>query len=142
MPAKSPGVAPALALPPALVDGAEAVVERGVEDDRDNLGDQPFVLIVEDDPTFAGILLDVAHDASLKGVISSAGSGTLAMVRKMRPSAITLDLGLSDIDGFVAATNWCSCSDRSPSPSAASAGDAEVWRARPTRPHRRTVRSS
>jgi CheY-like chemotaxis protein len=43
----------------------------------------------------------MAHESSLKGVISSAGSGTLAMVRKMRPSAITLDLGLSDIDGFV-----------------------------------------
>ena len=43
----------------------------------------------------------MAHEAWLKGVISPPGSGTLAMVRKMRPSAITLDLGLSDIDGFV-----------------------------------------
>jgi len=59
------------------------------------------VLIVEDDPTFAGILLELAHEQGLKGVISSAGSGTVAMVRKMRPSAVTLDLGLSDIDGFV-----------------------------------------
>jgi signal transduction histidine kinase/DNA-binding response OmpR family regulator/HAMP domain-containing protein len=101
VPVKSPGVAPALALPASVVDGTEAFVERNVEDDRDDLSDLPFVLIVEDDPTFAGILLDVAHGASLKGVISSAGSGTLAMVRKMRPSAITLDLGLSDIDGFV-----------------------------------------
>ena len=61
----------------------------------------PFVLIVEDDPTFASILLELAHEQGLKGVISSAGSGTVAMVRKMRPSAITLDLGLADIDGFV-----------------------------------------
>jgi CheY-like chemotaxis protein len=37
----------------------------------------------------------------LKGVISTAGAGTLAMARKLRPHAITLDLGLSDIDGFV-----------------------------------------
>ena len=70
-------------------------------DDRDELGGHSFVLIVEDDPTFANILLEMAHEAGLKGVISSAGSGTVAMVRKMRPSAITLDLGLSDIDGFV-----------------------------------------
>ena len=70
-------------------------------DDRANLKGKPFVLIVEDDPTFAGILLDLAHGAGLKGVISSSGSGTVAMVRKMQPSAITLDLGLSDIDGFV-----------------------------------------
>jgi CheY-like chemotaxis protein len=72
-----------------------------VNDDRDNLGKGPFVLIVEDDPTFASILLDAAHDADLKGVVSTAGAGTLSMARKLQPSAITLDLGLADIDGFV-----------------------------------------
>jgi len=103
VPLKAPGIAPALALPSAgpVEQVAEFLAERRIEDDRDDLADQPFVLIVEDDPTFAGILLEMAHESSLKGVISSAGSGTLAMVRKMRPSAITLDLGLSDIDGFV-----------------------------------------
>ena len=72
-----------------------------VEDDRDDLGKDPFLLIVEDDPTFATILLDAAHEAGLKGVVSTAGAGTLAMARKLQPSAITLDLGLADIDGFV-----------------------------------------
>ena len=72
-----------------------------VNDDRDELGNHPFVLIVEDDPTFASILLDAAHEAGLKGVVSTAGAGTLAMARKLQPSAITLDLGLADIDGFV-----------------------------------------
>jgi CheY-like chemotaxis protein len=72
-----------------------------VSDDRDNLNGDPFVLIVEDDPSFAAILLDIARDAGLKGVISTAGAGTLSMVRKLQPHAITLDLGLSDIDGFV-----------------------------------------
>ena len=72
-----------------------------VNDDRDDLGKDPFVLIVEDDPTFATILLDAAHEAGLKGVVSTAGAGTLAMARKLQPSAISLDLGLADIDGFV-----------------------------------------
>jgi CheY-like chemotaxis protein len=72
-----------------------------VGDDRDDLGGDPFVLIVEDDPTFASILLDAAHEAGLKGVVSTAGAGTLAMARKLQPHAITLDLGLADIDGFV-----------------------------------------
>ena len=72
-----------------------------VSDDRDNLGDDPFVLIVEDDVTFASILLDLAREAGLKGVVSTAGAGTLAMARKLQPDAITLDLGLDDIDGFV-----------------------------------------
>jgi CheY-like chemotaxis protein len=82
-------------IPTALPTGFE------VNDDRDELGKDPFVLIVEDDPTFAVILLDAAHDAGLKGVVSTAGAGTLAMARKLQPDAITLDLGLADIDGFV-----------------------------------------
>jgi CheY-like chemotaxis protein/nitrogen-specific signal transduction histidine kinase len=82
-------------IPTALPTGFE------VNDDRDELGKDAFVLIVEDDPTFASILLDAAHDAGLKGVVSTAGAGTLGMARKLQPSAITLDLGLADIDGFV-----------------------------------------
>ena len=82
-------------VPTALPTGFE------VSDDRNELGKDPFVLIVEDDPTFASILLDAAHDAGLKGVVSTAGAGTLAMARKLQPTAITLDLGLADIEGLV-----------------------------------------
>jgi CheY-like chemotaxis protein len=91
----------------ARYDNSGAVVPNAlppqleVTDDRDSLGDSPFVLIVEDDPTFASILLDLARDAGLKGVVSTAGAGTLALARKLQPDALTLDLGLSDIDGFV-----------------------------------------
>jgi signal transduction histidine kinase/PleD family two-component response regulator len=96
-----------LAGTPARYDNSGAVVPSAlptgfeVTDDRDEIGKDPFVLIVEDDPTFASILLDAAHEAGLKGVVSIAGAGTLAMARKLQPSAVTLDLGLSDIDGFV-----------------------------------------
>jgi signal transduction histidine kinase/HAMP domain-containing protein/CheY-like chemotaxis protein len=92
---------------PARYDNSGAMVPTAlptsfeVNDDRDELGKNPFVLIVEDDPTFASILLDAAHEAGLKGVVSTAGAGTLAMARKLQPNAITLDLGLADIDGFV-----------------------------------------
>ncbi|MGQ0661028.1 HAMP domain-containing protein [Sphingosinicella sp.] len=72
-----------------------------VSDDRDDLGSDPFVLIVEDDVTFASVLLDLARSAGLKGVVSTAGAGTLALARKLQPNAITLDLGLDDINGFV-----------------------------------------
>jgi HAMP domain-containing protein/signal transduction histidine kinase/CheY-like chemotaxis protein len=71
-------------------------------DDRDTIsGDDRVVLIVEDDPTFGGLLLGLARSAGLKGVLSTAGSGTLALARRLMPDAITLDLGLSDIDGWV-----------------------------------------
>jgi signal transduction histidine kinase/DNA-binding response OmpR family regulator/HAMP domain-containing protein len=91
----------------ARYDNSGALVESPlaigfeIADDRDDLDGEPFVLIVEDDPEFASILLDLARGAGLKGVVSTAGAGTLAMARKLRPSAVTLDLGLSDIDGFV-----------------------------------------
>jgi signal transduction histidine kinase/DNA-binding response OmpR family regulator/HAMP domain-containing protein len=82
-------------VPSALPTGFE------VNDDRDDLGKDPFVLIVEDDPTFAAILLETAREAGLKGVVSTAGAGTLSMARKLQPGAITLDLGLADIEGLV-----------------------------------------
>ncbi|MDW6022365.1 HAMP domain-containing protein [Mesorhizobium sp. BAC0120] len=73
-----------------------------LSDDRDSiLPSDRVVLIVEDDPTFGGLLLGLARSAGLKGVLSTAGSGTLALARKLMPDAITLDLGLADIDGWV-----------------------------------------
>lgn len=83
-------------LPAELAPQAEFV------DDRDTIqpGDR-VVLIVEDDATFGGLLLGLARAAGLKGVLSTAGSGTLALARKLVPDAITLDLGLADIDGSV-----------------------------------------
>jgi signal transduction histidine kinase/DNA-binding response OmpR family regulator len=105
--ATSVGAAGGMGTTTARYDNSGAVVPNAlpanleIMDDRETLGDDPFVLIVEDDPTFASILLDLARDAGLKGVVSTAGAGTLAMARKLQPDAITLDLGLSDIDGFV-----------------------------------------
>jgi CheY-like chemotaxis protein len=107
MQAATPAALPAGAGTSARYDNSGAMVPTAlptgfeVSDDRDALGEDPFVLIVEDDPTFASILLDLARAAGLKGVVSTAGAGTLAMARKLQPDAITLDLGLSDIDGFV-----------------------------------------
>jgi CheY-like chemotaxis protein len=58
-------------------------------------------MIVEDDPTFGAILMRLAREAGLKAVLSTAGAGTVALARRLVPDAITLDLGLSDIDGWV-----------------------------------------
>src|SRR3546814_385873 len=102
----APSATAAIASAPRDNEEAEALAgspaaDIEVVDDRESLADDPFVLIVEDDPTFASILLDLAREAGLQGVVSTAGAGTLAMARKLQPDAITLDLGLSDIDGFV-----------------------------------------
>jgi signal transduction histidine kinase/CheY-like chemotaxis protein len=80
----------------------DAAKEAANSDDRNNLGPgDKVILIVEDDPTFGRVLLDVARSSGLKAVLSPAGSGTLALARQIMPDAITLDLGLADIDGWV-----------------------------------------
>jgi HAMP domain-containing protein/signal transduction histidine kinase/CheY-like chemotaxis protein len=95
--------APVLSHPVAsdAAGGAHKAYVVEPTDDRGNLGKDPFVLIVEDDPTFAAILLDIAHEAGLKGVISPNGASSAALARKLQPAAVTLDLGLGDMDGFV-----------------------------------------
>jgi signal transduction histidine kinase/CheY-like chemotaxis protein len=100
---QSPALRPAIAEttdPDAGELSGEPII--AFADDRDSVepGDR-VVLIVEDDQTFGEILLGVAREAGLKGVLSNAGSGTLALARKLVPDAITLDLGLADIDGWV-----------------------------------------
>ncbi|WP_032925035.1 HAMP domain-containing protein [Mesorhizobium sp. LNHC229A00] len=101
---RSSSLAPQIELSPAAVSVAASSTTGTPElaDDRDAIDPSDrVVLIVEDDPTFGGLLLGLARSAGLKGVLSTAGSGTLALTRKLMPDAITLDLGLSDIDGWV-----------------------------------------
>ncbi len=79
-------------LPPAMFE---------VPDDRHRLepGD-PSLLIVEDDPKFAAILLDVARERGFRGLISPTGSDALILARRFKPDAITLDIKLPDMDGW------------------------------------------
>jgi len=61
---------------------------------------EPSVLIVEDDPRFAQILLDFGRQNNFKSIITPQGDSALSLARDYVPSAIFLDLDLPDIDGF------------------------------------------
>jgi len=71
-------------------------------DDRHNIqpGDRVLVMI-EDDETFGRALLGFARERGFRGVVTSTGAQGLEMARILRPDAITLDLRLPDMDGWV-----------------------------------------
>ncbi|HVD02158.1 MAG TPA: HAMP domain-containing protein [Candidatus Dormibacteraeota bacterium] len=74
---------------------------EGIEDDRATVTPADrTVLILEDDPNFATVLLDLAHQNGFKGLIALHGETALLLARQFRPSAITLDLGLRDMSGW------------------------------------------
>ncbi|CAA2141077.1 HAMP domain-containing protein [Hyphomicrobium sp. ghe19] len=72
-----------------------------IEDDRDNIaaGDQ-VLLIVEDDPNFARILLDAAHETGFKGIVSQRGIDAMTLATDFNPTAISLDIHLPDVLGW------------------------------------------
>ncbi|HMI92201.1 MAG TPA: response regulator, partial [Polyangiales bacterium] len=74
----------------------------GFSDDRTAIttGDR-VLLIIEDDETFARILLGLVREHGFRGVVAKSGALGLELARTLTPDAITLDLRLPDMDGFV-----------------------------------------
>ena len=62
---------------------------------RSSEGD-PVLLIVEDDPHYARVLLGLAHDKDFKGMVAQRGSVALSLAREYLPTAIRLDIFLPD----------------------------------------------
>ena len=58
------------------------------------------VLIVENDPHFARILLDMGREKGFKALVAMDGEQALELVREYRPDALTLDIDLPGIDGW------------------------------------------
>ncbi|MCI5149960.1 MAG: response regulator, partial [Candidatus Electrothrix sp. MAN1_4] len=72
-----------------------------VADDRDKLADSDRVmLIIEDDPRFAEILLEQCHDSDFKALVTDNGEEGLQLTEQYRPSGIILDIRLPGIDGW------------------------------------------
>jgi CheY-like chemotaxis protein len=85
--------------PPAL---APTTLTRAIPDDYEGLqpGDR-VLLIVEDELTFAMTMLEMARASGFKGVVAMSGHQALELARSIKPDAITLDLRLPDLDGWV-----------------------------------------
>jgi len=77
------------------------VRQEDLADDRETLqpGDT-VLLIVEDDQHYARVLLNLARDRGFKVIHAKTGADGLALARKHRPTAVSLDVFLPDMLGW------------------------------------------
>jgi CheY-like chemotaxis protein/signal transduction histidine kinase/CHASE3 domain sensor protein len=69
-------------------------------DDRHTIQENDrIVLIIEDDPIFAGLLLHFFRERGYKGIVARQGNTGLSLARHYRPDAIFLDMHLPVMDG-------------------------------------------
>ncbi|HTS42291.1 MAG TPA: HAMP domain-containing protein [Xanthobacteraceae bacterium] len=83
---------------------ATTLTERPVEqipDDRQDInpGDS-ILLIVEDDPHYARVLLDLARNKGFKVLLAMRGADALELAKQFQPTAVSLDVFLPDMLGW------------------------------------------
>ena len=61
---------------------------------------RPVLLVVEDDPHYARILLNLARDRGFNVLLARTGADALALARKHKLSAVSLDVFLPDMLGW------------------------------------------
>ncbi|WP_244540655.1 HAMP domain-containing protein [Hyphomicrobium sp. CS1BSMeth3] len=72
-----------------------------LDDDRDDIGPgEDVLLVVEDDPVFARLLMDVARRNHFKVLWASQGRDALSLAFDYNPTAISLDVFLPDMVGW------------------------------------------
>ncbi len=80
----------------------ESVIkEITIIDDRNNLtATDKVILIIDDDYNFSGILMELAQEKNFKCIRAIDGKTGLDLATKYSPSAIILDIGLPQMDGW------------------------------------------
>jgi len=80
--------------------------EEQVPDDREDIQEGDSVLlVVEDDPHYARILLGIARAKGFKGIVANRGQQALSLAREFTPTAIALDVFLPDMLGWTVLNN-------------------------------------
>ncbi|KRR26631.1 HAMP domain-containing protein [Bradyrhizobium retamae] len=103
-----PTIAPRIAAPspftpvPALqaTSTQERVVEQLPDDRLDLAPGDNILLIVEDDPHYARVLIDLARDKGFKVLVASRGAEALELAKQFQPTAVSLDVFLPDMLGW------------------------------------------
>ena len=72
-----------------------------IGDDRTDIKpEDTIVLIVEDNITFAKILLERAHQHNIKAIVTTKGNDVIDYINHFQPHAITMDLNMPDTSGW------------------------------------------
>ena len=59
-----------------------------------------ILLIVEDDPHYARVLIDLARDKGFKVLVAARGADALELAKQFQPTAVSLDVFLPDMLGW------------------------------------------
>jgi CheY-like chemotaxis protein/CHASE3 domain sensor protein len=81
------------------VDIETLPLDEGIDDRNSITEHSKSILIMEDDPSFAKLLLDFVRERNYKGIIAYQGNTGLSFARHYKPDAIMLDMKLPVMDG-------------------------------------------
>jgi CheY-like chemotaxis protein len=85
---------------PTPVVPVERTVEQIPDDRLDIQPGDAILLVVEDDPHYARILLDLARDNGFKVLLAMRGDDALDLAKQYQPTAVSLDVFLPDMLGW------------------------------------------
>ena len=96
---------PPAAAAPKSAPAAKPVPLPTFQDDRNSVPagktGQRSVLVIEDEPSFAGILFDLAHEMQYRCLVAHGADEGLRLAEEFLPDAILLDMGLPDRPGLL-----------------------------------------
>jgi CheY-like chemotaxis protein/CHASE3 domain sensor protein len=100
--AAAEGKAPAaIAARPRPAPSAPSAPAASLKDDRDTLAPgERSILIIEDDATFAGLLMDRVRERGFAALLAHDGNSGIELARSFLPSAVLLDVMLPGLDGW------------------------------------------
>ena len=96
----APRPAAATAAPAMPVVTVERTIEQIPDDRLEVQPGDPILLIVEDDPHYARILIDLARDKGFKVLLAMRGDDALDLAKQYQPTAVSLDVFLPDMLGW------------------------------------------
>jgi CheY-like chemotaxis protein/two-component sensor histidine kinase len=104
---REPAAAPAATYAPRPAHPAASVSRPSVArtgtlpDDRDSLAQEArILLVIEDDPLFAKVLYDLAHELGFACLLAGTADEGMELASQHRLSAVVLDVGLPDHSGL------------------------------------------